>query len=381
MWQRTEIMILKEELKQFYKNAIKDLNLLYEKIKQYPLISLLFIIAVFLLIALPHWQVSGIKNVTEKVTLENQSRATFAQILGGIAVGIGIYLAWGNLTNAREGQITERFTRAVEQLGNEKIEIRLGGIYALERIANESEKDYWQIMELLTAYIRENSPTKKDIDIDSMDYLNQPPEDTKVKEDIQAILTVIGKRRYSYKVNEDKRLSLEGTNLRKADLNEGNFNGVILDKANLEEASLRNAKLKEAIINGANLRSTSLINVHLENAEMFGAHLENAQLNDAHLEGTILGGAHLNYAIMRKAHLEGTIFTDANLSYARIEEADFLGTTLVAADLKGAYIKEAKNLIPEQLYEVKTLYTATLDEEIEQLLKAKYPNLFKEPKR
>ena len=36
---------------------------------------------------------------------------------------------------AQEGQITERFTRAIEQLGSDKIAIRLGGIYALERVA------------------------------------------------------------------------------------------------------------------------------------------------------------------------------------------------------------------------------------------------------
>ena len=71
-----------------------------------------------------------------------------------------------NLKIAQEGQITERFTRAVDQLGaidqlgNPAIEIRLGGIYALERIANESEKDYWPIMEILTAYVRKNSPVE-----------------------------------------------------------------------------------------------------------------------------------------------------------------------------------------------------------------------------
>jgi hypothetical protein len=37
------------------------------------------------------------------------------------------------------------------------VEIRLGGIYALERITNELEKDYWSIMEVLTAYVRKNS--------------------------------------------------------------------------------------------------------------------------------------------------------------------------------------------------------------------------------
>jgi hypothetical protein len=87
-------MGLGEELKQFYKNIIKDSNLLYEKIKQCPLISLLFVIAVFLLIVLPHWQVSGINNVTEKVTQENQSHATLAQVLGGAAIGMSLlYMA------------------------------------------------------------------------------------------------------------------------------------------------------------------------------------------------------------------------------------------------------------------------------------------------
>src|SRR5215204_7190423 len=64
-----------------------------------------------------------------------------------------------DLRQAEQGQITERFTRAIDQLGSEKLEIRLGGIYALERIARDSpEKDYSTVMEVLTAYVRQNSP-------------------------------------------------------------------------------------------------------------------------------------------------------------------------------------------------------------------------------
>jgi hypothetical protein len=120
---------------------------------------------VLLLLALqyiPHYQVAqfNITNQKDLADAENSYRATLAQILGGSAVAIGIYFAWGNLITAREGQITERFTRAIDQLGavdkdgNPAIEIRLGGIYALERIVKEPEKDYWPIMEILTAYIR-----------------------------------------------------------------------------------------------------------------------------------------------------------------------------------------------------------------------------------
>ena len=98
--------------------------------------------------------------------IENEARRTLAYILGGILAIIGITLAHRRiralerqvqigqeqLQVAQEGQITERFTRAIEQLGSDKMEIRLGGIYALERIANDSDKDYWPIIETLTAY-------------------------------------------------------------------------------------------------------------------------------------------------------------------------------------------------------------------------------------
>ncbi|ACB52240.1 hypothetical protein cce_2892 [Crocosphaera subtropica ATCC 51142] len=60
-----------------------------------------------------------------------------------------------NIEVAQNSQITERFTKAVEQLGSENLSIRLGGIYALEKIAQDAPKTYhWTIMEILCAFIR-----------------------------------------------------------------------------------------------------------------------------------------------------------------------------------------------------------------------------------
>jgi hypothetical protein len=143
-----------EELIQLCENITQDIKELYGKAKPHPLayltIIFLFIIALVSLIFIPPYQVSRINdtNITEKVKQENQDRATLAQIFGGVAIGIGLYYTWRRNIISQEGQITERFTRAVNQLGaidrsgNPAIEIRLGGIYALERISTESEKDY-----------------------------------------------------------------------------------------------------------------------------------------------------------------------------------------------------------------------------------------------
>ncbi len=92
------------------------------------------------------------------------------QAIGAIVLGIGGYFTWRNLRVTqerldvdRESQITGRFTQAIGQLGAElkdgrpNLEVRLGGIYALERIARDSPRDHWTIMEVLTAYVRENA--------------------------------------------------------------------------------------------------------------------------------------------------------------------------------------------------------------------------------
>lgn len=71
-----------------------------------------------------------------------------------------------------QGHITDRYTKAIEQLGKldgdkPNIEIRLGAIYALERIARDSPRDHWTIMEVLTAYVRQNAPAAP---------IGEPPE-------------------------------------------------------------------------------------------------------------------------------------------------------------------------------------------------------------
>jgi len=54
--------------------------------------------------------------------------------------------------------VTDRFIKAIEQLGSKELDARIGGIYALERVARDSEKDHRTVMEVLTAFIREHSP-------------------------------------------------------------------------------------------------------------------------------------------------------------------------------------------------------------------------------
>jgi hypothetical protein len=169
-----------------------------------------------------------------------------AQILAGTALLSGLYFTWRTLQVNREGQITERFTRAIEQLGatnddNSKIlELRLGGIYALERIARESEEDHWPIMEVLTAYVRQHATwgdaaAEKKSEEDSSGE-SETAEVSAPAADIQTIMTVIGRRTRSFGHGEPKHLDLNLTNLSRANLTEAKLSGAILSGANLSDA-------------------------------------------------------------------------------------------------------------------------------------------------
>lgn len=200
---------------------------------------------------------------------ENAARQTLATMLGGLVLLVGAYFTWRNikltqqsvataqnaLIISQEGQITDRFTKAIEQLGavdasgKKKLEVRLGGIYALERIANQSERDYWPIVEVLSTYVRENAPLKPQESPPKNEVPTRFPPTSPVAPpppaaDIQAILTVLNRRNRNYE-KENQHLDLTNTDIRRANLGWAN-----LWEANLSGAYLREADLNRAALGG-----------------------------------------------------------------------------------------------------------------------------------
>jgi hypothetical protein len=106
----------------------------------------------------------------------------------------------------RDRRITDVFGKAVELLGREELETRLGAIYALERIAHESERDHWAIMETLTAYVRNRHRRH---DTESTDTAAEP---SYIGVDAQAVLTVISRRNHEYE-RPDHKIDLGETML------------------------------------------------------------------------------------------------------------------------------------------------------------------------
>jgi hypothetical protein len=221
------------------------------------------------------------------ITAENNARATLAQILGGLALLFGLYLTYRNVKVAHknvevaeQGKLTERFSKAVELLGSEKIEVRLGGIYALERIARDSQKDHWTVMEVLTAFVREQSKNEYEEIADSEGNITRVAVESKpnITADIQAALTVIGRRKWTDQERPRQKIDLTDSFLR----------GTVLFEANLRNANLCNTILTRSLLIRTDLRNAILFNANLIEADLNYAKLDDALLDYAKLQGADL---------------------------------------------------------------------------------------------
>ncbi|MCK5319455.1 MAG: pentapeptide repeat-containing protein [Anaerolineales bacterium] len=345
------------------------------------LLGFLAVLLIVSLIFIPKWQLSYHNNTLPKnskdyIELEDKLRTTLILVWGGLIVVLGLYLTYRRIKATEkqadviaDGQITEQFTKAIDHLGavdkegNKNLGIRLGGIYALERISRHSKKDHRTIMDILSAYVRKNAPydRERDISYEEGDIPN-------LHDDIQAILFVIGRRKLSH---EEGPFEI---NLSQTDLGKANLHGANLWKANLHKANLGEADLQKAYLWETNLKEAFLGKANLQEATLGEADLQKAILWEANLQEAFLGGANL-----QKTNLGGANLKEAFLGKANLQEATLGGTNLQKAILGGTNLQKAFMLSVEQLCTVKILYKADLNPEVEEKIKEKCPHLLEEP--
>jgi hypothetical protein len=192
-------------------------------------------------------------------------------------------------------QITDRFTRAVEQLGNQGPHVRMGGIFALERMARDLDlrndrAQIAQIVDMLAAFIRERLSESA---VGHGGYVKM----LRLREpDAQAALTVLCRPPLSDEHTirgKANRLDLSRTDLRRADLRNARLDGASLWGARLEGADLHGAQLKHSILNKANFgRFDPGSEYFRHGADLSFADLTGAELDDAYnLDAAMKKGA------------------------------------------------------------------------------------------
>ena len=266
---------------------------------------------------------------------------TVGAVTGGVALLIGLYFTRRTLQVNEQGQVTERFTRAVEQLGSPSTDVRLGGIYALERIATDSDRDRWTVLEILTAYLRAHKPWFQNMPSASPQEGNRGhpatiPHATSLGEfaDTQAILTILSRRPWDPGADRPHQLNLSQTDLRYGNFGEAHLEGIDFRSSRLDKAGLIGCRLGPLGDHRSQLGQASLQDTHLERAELMHAHLDGADLRGARLLGADLSSADLRRSDLCGASLTGVIMK---------------GAELAGADLRGTDLQQVVGLTQEQI--------------------------------
>lgn len=287
---------------------------------------------------------------------------TIITALGLIATfiaGVGLFLNyWSSEKNTQltqERLVTERFSKAIDQLGSSNDVVILGGIYSLERIAKDSPKDQTTVMEILSSFVRKNSPASEEVfnnyvakeyPLDQIIFSKKKTlTNNRVTIEIQAALTIVGRRNYvNGKIHKDF-IDLTNTNLQGANLSKTNLN-----EANLFLANLLGADLFGADLRGTNLRGANLFVADLRTSDLRGANLQSSNLKNADLRG-----ANVSRADLRRANLVSTLLDEktdlqnSNLRGAKLFRVNLRGVNLHRANLLEANLSKFSNFTFHQI--------------------------------
>ncbi len=200
---------------------------------------------------------------------------------------------------AQQGLLNERYQKGSEMLGSDVLAVRMGGIYALQRLAEEHPEQYYlQIMDLLAAFVR--YPTR-DKSIEAEEDVQEKANDQKVilREDVKPIVDMIRNR-------SEILIALEKRNKFTLNLHHANLPRANLSNANLADAGIWDANLFEAFLDDVDLSATYLMRTNLSRAYLWNANLADAGLWSVNLSGAELWSANLSGAILEGANLSGS---------------------------------------------------------------------------
>jgi len=239
----------------------------------------------------------------------------------GGALGAGMSILISRFAFQREPRsgnsqtlLNATYASALQRLSDENQFVRLGSVYTLKAVAEDSPSTAPAVIAVLTSFVRSR------VRVDERHYVEQPV-------DIQGAISAIGQIRpfaRSIAVNFES-LDLSGYDLSGGDYSGVDFSRSIFHGSDLSRALLAGANLTFAIGTDTNFSSADLRNSVLDGASFSGANLANANF-----AGALLTHADLSYAIA----------VGANFSHAFLAEANLYGSDLSYADFSEAFVRE-----------------------------------------
>jgi uncharacterized protein YjbI with pentapeptide repeats len=225
-----------------------------------------------------------------------------------------------------DSQITDRFTQAVEQLGHADIPVRLGALYALERIAHDSPGDRPTIFEVICAYVRHHSTRRDDHHQPVLDDAGHPTKVNGLAVDYRAAITIamraprtwhLPTRDLSGAVLTRHVFDAEA-NLTDVDLSEGTLTGVRFDGATLTAIDFSFAALT----------GVDFVNATLDRPRDRAGTTATPAIGVTFLRATLTNVKFSAYTTLTDVDFDGATLTKVSYAFAELTDTHFANATL-----------------------------------------------------
>jgi hypothetical protein len=234
--------------------------------------------------------------LVDRIDAEQNTRGLIVQLIGGMVVLGTLYRGWREfqrdqhqrsydmrhrteeLALTRQNIVDERFSRAINQLGSENRDVRLGGILSLDMLARANPEYHWPVLDVLASYIQEHtreSHAAAERAAEAGCLTELPP----LPNDIYFALYALTNRNTANDSLANSYIDLSNTCL---------TNARIAAFADMRWCDLSNSHAENACF-----REVDLLKANLAGASMIGSDFERANLTQANLNGAVLDNASL----------------------------------------------------------------------------------------
>lgn len=253
---------------------------------------------------------------------------------------------------AEKGQITDRFARAIEQLASEKLSVRLGAIFALERLVSDDSSLSGNVRDILAAFARTQSPA---IDSKCASSTQVPAVD------VQAAVTAMIRSRALHEHADLSYTCLAGMSFTRSQISDlrftrsdlsgsifeggvinASFAGSTLDNVRFTEAALDFPTFSPASadgitfeesqhlritffshnpIQGPQFSNVSMRDVSLSSIRIENGRFSNVSFDGANLSRTEFNGGHIYDSSFSEAFVGSATFQDVDVSYNSFQGA------------------------------------------------------------
>lgn len=237
------------------------------------------------------------------------------------------------------------------------IEVRIGAILSLERIAQDSTlhdkgRDHVRVMEILCAYVRENAPANEAPDLpfpqgcreDTMDEKRKSTlswrfNELTLRSDVQLALSVIGRRTSRQVKVERDHLTQDGTGYC-IDLSRTNLRYANLEYLNFEKASFFRSQMQAVFCMGANFSGANFVYCELTGISAANANFSNSKIESADFSHATLTGAILHDCKISHTHFVRTNLKGAELRFLENVNSSWVNRAFfIDSPLEGAFVQ------------------------------------------